>query len=184
MVVAYRCGIVVAFLVAAFVVAFVAFVVAFVAFVVAFVAFVVAFCCGIHPDTVVAFVPTSSWHHRGIRWGFMASASLHPRQISHAPPGMQACTFDIKAFHRTCPVLPDHKPFLVVQFNGKFLLDHCYPFGAHPASSNAGQICRAAVDIWNTETVEDADIKGYEDNLSSLQFPNTDSPFHEGAHRY
>jgi hypothetical protein len=155
--------------------------------------------CGIRRSIVVAFVVASlwhsSWHLCGIRCGIVVAfvvassghssrhhsiISLHPR---HAPPGTQACAFDIKAFHRTCPVLPDHKPFLVVQSNGLFLLKHCYPFGARPASSDAGQICRAVVNIWNAETANDADIKGYEDDLSSLRFPNTDGPFRPIARR-
>jgi hypothetical protein len=142
----------------------------------------VAYCCGIlwhyllwHPF----------WHCCGIHlWHHIPSILTCKPQISHALPGTQVCTFDIKAFYRTCPVLPDHKPFLVVQFDSQFLLDHCYPFGTHPVSSNTGQICCAVVDIWNAETVVDADIKGYEDNLSSLQFPNVDGPFHEGTHQY
>jgi hypothetical protein len=136
--------------------------------------------CGIRRGIVVAFVVASLWHslwhrcgiHRGIRRGIIASASLHSRQ---APPGTQACAFDIKAFHQTCPVLPDHKPFLVVQFDGLFSYSTTVTLSAPAqAISSAGQICRAVVDIWNTETANDADIKGYEDDLSSLRFPNTD----------
>ncbi|KAJ6521250.1 hypothetical protein DFH09DRAFT_1425953 [Mycena vulgaris] len=50
-----------------------------------------------------------------------------------------------KSFHCTCPVLPAHKPFLIVHFDGEFFLDHCFPFGAASASSitagnNAGSL--------------------------------------------
>jgi len=55
------------------------------------------------------------------------NALLH--QIVLAPSGTQACTFDIAKFHRTCPVLPDHKPWLVVQGRphccGQLILQGC-----------------------------------------------------------
>ncbi|KIJ97633.1 hypothetical protein K443DRAFT_105324, partial [Laccaria amethystina LaAM-08-1] len=64
--------------------------------------------------------------------------------IALAPPGTQACTLDIAKFHRTCPVLPSHKPWLVVQGRpNEFLIDHVHPFGAACASSNAGMIANA-----------------------------------------
>ncbi len=93
-----------------------------------------------------------------------------PIQISLAPPGTQACTLDIAKFHRTCPVLPSHKPWLVVQGrDGDFYIDHAFPFGAASASSNAGMIANAAVDIWLAESV--APICKYEDDLKNLPHP-------------
>jgi hypothetical protein len=84
-------------------------------------------CCGI----VVALLWHSLWHHSII--------SLHPRQISHALPGTQACTFDIKAFHQTYPVLPDHKPFLVVvQFDSLFLTRPLLPIRHPPSEQQRG----------------------------------------------
>jgi hypothetical protein len=85
---------------------------------------------------------------------------------------MQACAFDIKVFHRTCPVLPAHKPFLVVQYEGKFRLDHCNPFGLGSASSSAGQICNALIDIWQVDLGEDADAKKYEDDCPLIRYPD------------
>lgn len=69
-------------------------------------------------------------------------------------PGTQACSFDIAKFHRTCPILPDHKPWLVVQGRpGEFGIEHCNPFGLGSASSNAGAVGSATVDIWVKEEV-------------------------------
>ncbi|KAF7325222.1 hypothetical protein MKEN_00566500 [Mycena kentingensis (nom. inval.)] len=104
--------------------------------------------------------------------------------IANAPPGTQVCPFDIKSFHRTCPVHPAHKPFLVVEFEGMFWLDHCHPFGARPASSNTGQICNAVVDIWQAETAPDADEEKYEDDLSVFRFPNESGPFEQDGYSY
>jgi len=71
-------------------------------------------------------------------------------QIALAPLGTQACTLDIAKFHHTCPVLPSHKPWLVAQGHpNEFLIDHAHPFGAACASSNAGMIANAVVDIWH-----------------------------------
>ena len=48
-------------------------------------------------------------------------------QLALTPPGTQACTFNIEKFHRTCSVLPDHKPWLIVQGKpGEFFIDHMY----------------------------------------------------------
>jgi hypothetical protein len=75
-------------------------------------------------------------------------------------------------FHRTCPVHPAHKPFLVVQYEGKFHLDYCNPFGLGSASSSAGQICNALIDIWQDDLGEDADAKKYEDDCPLVCYPD------------
>ena len=53
-----------------------------------------------------------------------------------------------------CPIIPDHKPWLVVGVNNQFWIDHAHPFGAHPASSNAGQMGNAVVDIWDAKDTD------------------------------
>jgi hypothetical protein len=90
---------------------------------------------------------------------------------------VQACAFDIKAFHRTCPVLPAHKPFLAIAWEGEFFLDHCNPFGCGSASSNAGQIANAMVDIWKAETGDDADEEKYEDDLAVIRYLGLDGSY-------
>jgi hypothetical protein len=96
-----------------------------------------------------------------------------------APPGTQACSFDIAKFHRTCPIVPDHKPWLVVQGHpGQFWIDHCNPFGLGSASSNAGMIGNAAVDIWIKEGI--APICKYEDDLEVFRFPVKNGPYKDG----
>ena len=100
-----------------------------------------------------------------------------------APPGTQACTFDIAKFHRTCPVLPHHKPWLVVQGSpGEFYIDHDHPFGASCASSNAGMIANALVDIWMAEGVKP--ILKYEDDINVFRFPVPDGMFVDGPCQY
>ena len=96
------------------------------------------------------------------------------KQIACAPPGTQACTFDITKFHRTCPVIPAHKPWLVVQGTpGQFYVDHVHPFGSTAASSNAGMIGNAIVDIWQALGVKPT-LK-YEDDLKIFRQPLTAS---------
>lgn len=56
---------------------------------------------------------------------------------------------DISKFHRTIPLRPQDKPYMVVTDpNGKFWAEHCYPFGAASASSNSGMVSGAGRDIW------------------------------------
>ncbi|KAF7776566.1 hypothetical protein Agabi119p4_4959 [Agaricus bisporus var. burnettii] len=78
---------------------------------------------------------------------------------------------DVTKFHRTCPVIPHHKPWLVVQpgHPGVFYIDHAHPFGASSASSNAGMIANCAVSIWNAEGVRP--LLKYEDDLAVLRIP-------------
>jgi len=104
-------------------------------------------------------------------------------QVALAPPGTQACTFDIEAFHRTCGVLPDHKAWLVFQgHDGQFYIDHSHPFGASCASSNAGMIANAAVDIWMAEGIKP--ILKYEDDINVFRYPVENGPFTEGPFTY
>ncbi len=104
-------------------------------------------------------------------------------QIALAPPGTQACTLDIAKFHRTCPVNPHHKPFLVVQGrNGEFFIDHTHPFGAASASSNSGMIANATVDIWRAEGVQP--VLKYEDDLKSFRMPSATGTFRDGDYLY
>jgi len=98
-------------------------------------------------------------------------------------PGTQACTMDIAKFHRTCPVLPLHKPWLVVQGTpGQFFINHAHPFGAACASSNAGMIANAIVDIWEGEGV--FLVPKYEDNLKVFRIPSASGTFIKGDFCY
>lgn len=112
-------------------------------------------------------------------WG----ADSDDLQIAIAPPGTQACTLDIEKFHRTCPVIPSHKLWLVVQgAPGDFYIDHNHPFGAACASSNAGMIANAVVDIWEGEGVRP--VLKYEDDLKIFRTPSTDGVFIDGEFCY
>ncbi|KXN87321.1 hypothetical protein AN958_08946 [Leucoagaricus sp. SymC.cos] len=72
--------------------------------------------------------------------------------------------------------MPDHKPWLVLQGRpGEFYVDHVHPFGASSASSNAGMISNAAVDIWSRKGV--GPIVKYEDDITVLRYPKTTSSF-------
>ncbi|KAF5368688.1 hypothetical protein D9615_010307 [Tricholomella constricta] len=105
-------------------------------------------------------------------------------EVARAPPGTQAMSFDIKSFHRTCPALPDYKPFLIVSFKGDFYIDHVHPFGARPASSNSGQVANASIDIWHAETWPSCLFFKYEDDIEAVRYPVSTGPFHEGPYHY
>jgi len=76
-----------------------------------------------------------------------------------------------------------HKPWLVVQgVPGEFYIDHNHPFGAACASSNAGMIANAVVDIW--EQLGIAPVLKYEDDLKTFQTPSVAGIFIDGDFRY
>lgn len=80
-------------------------------------------------------------------------------------------------------MLPDHKPWLVVQGRpGEFYIEHCHPFGLVSSSSNAGMIGNAVVDIWTMEGV--GPVCKYEDDLKVFRVPAHGAPFHEGVYSY
>ncbi|KAF7311173.1 hypothetical protein MKEN_01018500 [Mycena kentingensis (nom. inval.)] len=72
-------------------------------------------------------------------------ASRVAEVIANAPAGTQACSFDFESFHRTVPVHPAHKPYIVFKVGDKFIIDHDHCFGLRSASSNAGQPGNATV---------------------------------------
>ncbi|KAF8725211.1 hypothetical protein AX14_008258 [Amanita brunnescens Koide BX004] len=107
--------------------------------------------------------------------------------IANAPPGTQAMMLDIAKFHRTCPIIPDHKLWFVVRGSLGFYIDHTCPFGCSSASSNSGMIANAAMDIWEAEGVKP--IVKYEDDVNVFRFPtsgglNPDGSFTPFAYPY
>jgi hypothetical protein len=63
-----------------------------------------------------------------------------------------------------------------------FYIDHTHPFGAAAASSNAGMIANAIVDIWQAEGVKP--ILKYEDDLKIFRFPVMAGKFHNDGFLY
>jgi len=86
---------------------------------------------------------------------------------------------DIAKFHRTCPILPDHKPWFVIRGSDGFYIDHTCPFGCSSASSNSGMIANAAMDIWEAEGV--GPIVKYEDDVSVFRIPTAEIPGADGS---
>ena len=83
---------------------------------------------------------------------------------------------DIQKFHRTVPLHPAHKPYLVTQDpNGGFWIDHCFCFGASPASSNSGMISAAVRDIWHARGVYP--VAKIEDDLAVFRTPKPDGRY-------
>ena len=78
---------------------------------------------------------------------------------------------------------PDHKPWLVVQGQPReFFIDHTHPFGLSRASSNAGMIANAVVDIWMVEGIRP--ILKYKDDLNIFRYPTEDGAIREGTFLY
>ncbi|KAJ3563610.1 hypothetical protein NP233_g8831 [Leucocoprinus birnbaumii] len=111
------------------------------------------------------------------------SATKTAEAVSHAPEGFRACTCNVSKFHRTCPVCPHHKAWLVVQGRpDQFFIDHCIPFGTSSASSNAGMIANAVIDIWRGEGVDP--VFKYEDDNCIWQLPVSSGPFEANGFFY
>lgn len=103
--------------------------------------------------------------------------------LASAPPGTQACTLDIAKFHRTCPVVPSHKPWLVLQGRSdQFYIDHVHPFGAACASSNAGMIANAMVDVLAKLGI--GPVPKYEDDLAPMRIPTPYGCYRDGLYSY
>ena len=80
-------------------------------------------------------------------------------------------------------VLSSHKPWLVVQGTSDyFFINHAHLFGAACASSNAGMIVNAVIDIWRAEGV--FPVPKYEDDLKAFQFPSPLGSFVDGDFSY
>jgi len=64
-----------------------------------------------------------------------------------------------------------HKLWVVIQgaIPGHFFIDHNHPFGAAYASSNAGIISNAVMDIWKGEAI--FPVSKYEDDLQIIPHP-------------
>ncbi|KAF7304606.1 hypothetical protein MKEN_01174500 [Mycena kentingensis (nom. inval.)] len=90
--------------------------------------------------------------------------------VASAPEGTQGMTLDIAKFHRTCPILPEHKRWFVVQDSRGFYIDHNCPFGCASSSSNAGRIAMAVMDIAKARGVEP--LNRYEDDFLAACFPS------------
>jgi hypothetical protein len=83
---------------------------------------------------------------------------------------------DIKKFHCTVSLHPSHKPYLISQDpNGGFWVDHCFCFGASPASSNSGMISAALRDIWKCRGV--FPVAKIEDDLAVFCLPGEDGTY-------
>ncbi|KAF7330695.1 hypothetical protein MSAN_02447600 [Mycena sanguinolenta] len=100
--------------------------------------------------------------------------------IINAPPGTQAMVLDIAKFHRTCPILPEHKRWFVLKGPDGFHIDHVCPFGCSSSSGNAGTIGNAVVDIWKAEGV--SPITRIEDDLAPFRSPVRTNP--DGSYAY
>lgn len=116
----------------------------------------------VHPSTN-DFIDSSKFPTR------FGSAAEVAKIISDSPLGTQAMTLDIAKFHRTCPILPDHKPYFVVQGSKGFFIEHTCPFGCSSSESNAGSIANAIMDIWTAMGVSPS-VK-WVDDLNIFRLP-------------
>ena len=80
-------------------------------------------------------------------------------------------------------ITPSHKPWLIVQgLAGQFFIDHVHPFGAACASSNAGMIANAVIDIWKAEGI--FPVPKCKDDLKFFHIPLPMDAFHDGDFSY
>jgi hypothetical protein len=63
--------------------------------------------------------------------------------VTDAAPGSQGATLDVDAAFRRCPVRPDQQQYFVIQWRGKFYVDHCVAFGGASACGVFGRVADA-----------------------------------------
>ena len=91
-------------------------------------------------------------------------------QIATAPPGAQAATLDIDAAFRNIPILPAHKPYIVIQGReGEFFIDHVCPFGISSGPGVQGEVMDAVVDILERHNIKPSEK--WVDDLFNARFP-------------
>lgn len=90
-------------------------------------------------------------------------------------------TLDIAKFHWTCPILPDHKPYFMVQESKGFFIEHACPFGCSFSESNAGSIANVMMDIWFPSAVDPHSSFLYEYDMQSAKdlIARIDIPWHK-----
>jgi len=74
------------------------------------------------------------------------------RLVEQAPPGTQAATMDVDAAFRCCPIRPSQQKYFVVQWENRFYIDHCAPFGASSSGGVFGQLADAMAAIVRKKT--------------------------------
>ncbi len=90
--------------------------------------------------------------------------------MANAPPGTQMASLDIDAAFRRIPVMPAHKPYIVVQCHpGQFYIDHVVPFGITSGTGLQGAVMDAIVDILDARGW--GPNKKWVDDLNSFRFP-------------
>ena len=80
---------------------------------------------------------------------------------------------DIESAFRNIPILPQHKPFLVVRLPGdpaRFFIDHVCSFGVASGTGLQAQVMDAIVDILTAAGIKH--IKVWVDDMISFRFPN------------
>lgn len=102
-------------------------------------------------------------------------------QVATAPEGTQAASLDIDSAFRNIPILPAHKPFLVLQSeDGVFFIDHVCPFGIASGPGVQGEVMDAIVAILEASGI--APSKKWVDDLVNFRFPI--EPYTQGTYRY
>lgn len=89
--------------------------------------------------------------------------------------GAQAATLDIEGAYRTVPIQPNHKAYVIVEFEGLFYMDHNVPFGLASAAGLQGEVADATVDIWRHLGV--GPVKKWVDDFDVFRFPVEHGPF-------
>jgi hypothetical protein len=77
-------------------------------------------------------------------WGSFADMLI---LVTEALPGAQAATLDVDAAFRRCPVRPEQQNHFVIQWDGRFYVDHCVAFGGASACGIFGRVADAFIAI-------------------------------------
>ena len=99
-----------------------------------------------------------------------SAAMLMNSQVASAPPGTQMAILDIDSAFRNIPVVPEHKPYLVIQCeDGQFFIDHVVPFGVTSGVGLQGSVMDALVACLNKLGM--GPNEKWVDDLANFRYP-------------
>ena len=77
-------------------------------------------------------------------------------QIANCPPGTQGVCPDISKAYQNSPILPKHKPYILVKWNGDIYVKHCAVFGLAPSGGIQGTVADVLINVFNFHGIKDA----------------------------
>ncbi|PPQ76790.1 hypothetical protein CVT26_001757 [Gymnopilus dilepis] len=112
---------------------------------------------------------TNDWldsHDIVIKWHSCYSMA---DTIASAPPGAQVASLDVVKAYRNSPIMPSHKAYIPIQWDGLIWVDHNAPFGLATSGNIQGTVGDATVDVVEKKGADR--VLKWVDNFNFFRFP-------------